>query len=596
MSSKKTNKTNFKPVIKFLKKRGVKTPILIVLTSILTAFLLILAFLLNYSNKIYPNIFIAGIEVGGLNKKSASEKILNKLNSDLELVAKYKDSEFVIEPDKYDLNYDLENSLNRALKTYKTDNYLYNLTNIAKLFRLKKEIGLDFNIDEESLTKDIVNEFERYEIEPIYPQAIIKDNQVTIQSGEIGKKLDLNNTLLTITQLISTNRSASFNVRFLDIDPRLNEKEFDDFSKRAEKYLGSGLSLYYGDFFVNLDDSDLLTYIKPDEINEGEIEKLVSRISDDLNQPPKNSVFVFENGVVEEFVASENGIEVQTSNLKTLITQNLSKIENGDEESINLKAVIPVTVTPPEITTDKVNSLGINELIGKGVSYFSGSIPSRIYNIGLAASKFKGSIVKPGDTFSFNKHLGDVSALTGYKQAYVIKDGQTILGDGGGVCQVSTTLFRAILDAGLPVVERRAHSYRVGYYEQGFPPGLDATVYDPSPDLKFKNDTPGHILLQTIFNEKARTLIFEIYGTNDGRIATTTKPKILSSTPPPEDLYIDDPSLPAGTIKQIDYKAWGARVTFEYSVEKDQEIIFQKTFTSNYQPWQAKFLRGTAPL
>jgi vancomycin resistance protein YoaR len=239
--------------------------------------------------------------------------------------------------------------------------------------------------------------------------------------------------------------------------------------------------------------------------------------------------------------------------------------------------------------------LGINELIGRGSSTFRGSISGRIYNIGLASSKFDGVLVAPGDVVSFNNIVGDISSLTGYKTAYVIKDGRTVLGDGGGVCQVSTTLFRAALDAGLPIVERRAHSYRVGYYEQDSGPGLDATVYAPTTDLKFKNDTPAYILIQTIYNAKNYSLVFEIYGTDDGRISNITKPVITSSSPPPDDLYIDDPSLPAGTIKQIDYKAWGAKTQFDYKVERNDEVLIDKTFYSNYRPWQAVFLKGTGP-
>jgi len=239
--------------------------------------------------------------------------------------------------------------------------------------------------------------------------------------------------------------------------------------------------------------------------------------------------------------------------------------------------------------------LGIKELVGLGKSKFVGSIPSRIHNIKLAASKFNGILVKPEEIFSFNQILGEVSKETGYEQAYIIKEGQTVLGDGGGVCQVSTTLFRAALNTGLPILERQAHAYRVGYYEQDSPPGFDATVFSPSPDLKFKNDTPGHLLIQTKFDGNNKTLVFEIYGTKDNREVYISKPVISGTTPPPEDLYIDDPTLPSGKIKQIDWKAWGAKVWFDYKVTRDNQEIFSKRFYSNYRPWQAKFLRGIGP-
>ena len=117
----------------------------------------------------------------------------------------------------------------------------------------------------------------------------------------------------------------------------------------------------------------------------------------------------------------------------------------------------------------------------------------------------------------------------------------------------------------------------------------------PPPTFKFENDTPGHLLIQTLADPAAATLIFEIYGTNDGRIATTTEPVVSSVSPPPEDLYIDDPTLPAGTIKQIDYAAWGAKSAFDYTVVRGGETIYQKPSIQTSVRGQAKFLRGTGP-
>ena len=151
-------------------------------------------------------------------------------------------------------------------------------------------------------------------------------------------------------------------------------------------------------------------------------------------------------------------------------------------------------------------------------------------------------LIPPGDIFSFNQTGGDITAATGYKQAYVIKEGRTVLDDGGGVCQDSTTLFRAVLNAGLPVVKRTAHAYRVGYYEQGFPPGLDATVFYPSVDFQFKNDTKHHILLQAYVSGISLTV--DLYGTSDGRVTTLTTPVVGEQTPPPPELRKDDPTLP----------------------------------------------------
>ena len=206
-----------------------------------------------------------------------------------------------------------------------------------------------------------------------------------------------------------------------------------------------------------------------------------------------------------------------------------------------------------------------------------------------------GTLVAPGEEFSFVKSVGDITRTTGYQTAYIISQGRTVLGDGGGVCQVSTTTFRASLDAGLPITERKAHSYRVGYYEQDSPPGIDATVFYPTADLKFLNDTGNYILIQEEVDTKKMSMKVSIYGTSDGRKSSVSKPRISNQSSPPASMYVDDPTLPAGTTKQIDWSAFGAKVAFDYKVERNGESIYEKTFVSNYQPWQAVYLRGTAP-
>jgi len=183
---------------------------------------------------------------------------------------------------------------------------------------------------------------------------------------------------------------------------------------------------------------------------------------------------------------------------------------------------------------------------------------------------------------------------TGFQQAYIIKEGRTVLGDGGGICQVSTTLFRAALNAGLPIEERTAHAYRVSYYEQNYQAGVDATVFEPQPDFKFKNDTSGNILIQSKIDLTNLKLTFALYGSWDGREVIVSNSRVWDQIPPPPDLYQDDPTLPMGTVKQVDWKAWGAKVVFDWKVIRGNDILQDRAFYSIYKPWQAVYLRGTA--
>ena len=324
------------------------------------------------------------------------------------------------------------------------------------------------------------------------------------------------------------------------------------------------------------------------------LDDVLTNLSESIDLNAQDAQFTFENGKVSAFKISKDGQKLDVEKTKQIINEyvkSLTSYENIDHNTI--KIPLPVYKVLPNIATENSNSYGIIELIGKGESHFAHSAASRIHNINLAASRINGRLVAPGATFSINDAIGDISAATGFEPAYIIKGGQTVLGDGGGVCQVSTTLFRAALNTGLPIVERYAHAYRVGYYEQDGPPGFDATIYAPNYDLKFKNDTGNYILIQTEIDIKNAYLAFNIYGTSDGRQVEISKPRIYGQSPPPPDLYQDDPTLDAGVIKQTDFAAPGAKVDFDYKVVKNGETLTEKTFRSNYRPWQAVFLRGT---
>lgn len=321
------------------------------------------------------------------------------------------------------------------------------------------------------------------------------------------------------------------------------------------------------------------------------LEKVIGQIGSEVNRPVQDALFEFKNGKVINFQVSKEGWEIINDEIKTLILLAFSR-ESYTNDLVALE--LPVKMVLPKVSTEESNRLGIQELLTTGESFFQDSIPSRVHNIILAASYIHGTVVPPGEVFSFAQKIGTISAQTGYQQAYVIKEKKTVLEDGGGVCQVSTTLFRAALNAGLPIVERQAHYYRVGFYEQGgYPPGLDATVYPPSPDLKFKNDTSAYLLIQTKIDKEKKKLTFEVYGSSDGRKVEMTKPVIHSQTPPPEPLYVDEPTLKVGVVKRIDTAHWGAKVSFTRKVwDAKGELKEEKTFWSNYVPWPAVYQRG----
>src|SRR3989344_4733602 len=307
------------------------------------------------------------------------------------------------------------------------------------------------------------------------------------------------------------------------------------------------------------------------------------------NVKPQDALFRFENGKVTAFKIEQNGLQIDK---EAAIAQFKDIVSKVDKQQY-FKIIIKDQIISPKITLASINSYGIVEKIGEGKSNYKGSIPGRIHNVILASSKFDGVLIPKDENFSFNNTIGDISADTGYLQAYIIKDGRTILGDGGGVCQVSPTLFRAALNSGLPIPKRTAHAYRVHYYENDSKPGFDATVYSPSTDFRFKNDTPAYILIQRELNKETMDLKFVFYGKKDGRIARLSKANVSGALPPPEPLYQDDPTLKRGEDNQVDWAAWGSKTVFNYTVVKNGQEVINKNFYSDFKPWRAIFLVGT---
>jgi len=321
------------------------------------------------------------------------------------------------------------------------------------------------------------------------------------------------------------------------------------------------------------------------------VKDFVNASEERYNQPAKNALFKFENGKVISFHKEVLGLKINSDEFLNNFNQTIQEFK---KQPTDKTTVINSTVIQPEITLSQINSYGIEEELAVGKSNFSHSIPARIENIILASSKFNGVLIPPNRVFSFNETVGDISSLTGYQPAYIIKEGKTVLGDGGGVCQVSTTLFRAALNAGLPIVERQAHAYRVSYYENDSQPGFDATVYAPSVDLKIKNDTSNYILIQTEIDKNNNLLFFKLYGKKDNRRIEISDVYLWDVSSPPSAIYQDDPTLKKGVVKQVDFPAWGGKASFVYKVYKENKLIIDQKFYSSYRPWQAVYLVGTA--
>ncbi|MFA6042810.1 MAG: VanW family protein [Patescibacteria group bacterium] len=313
---------------------------------------------------------------------------------------------------------------------------------------------------------------------------------------------------------------------------------------------------------------------------EAKLQKTLDSIRAKTDVEAQDARFQISGGKVTEFAAGKIG--KQLDDAATVAALNTQVI--GKDASV---AVAVVTTVQPQSAADSAAELGITELVATGKTNFAGSPTNRRKNIANAVRLLNGLLIQSGEEFSLVKALSPIELSNGYFPELVIKGNRTIPEVGGGLCQVGTTMFRLILNSGLPVLERRNHSYRVSYYEP--PVGMDATIYDPSPDFRFTNDYATALLLQTRVVKD--DLIFDFYGTKDGRVAHSSTPKLFNVTKPPAVKYIKTTDMAVGQKKRLERAHNGGSAEFTYTVTKDGKTT-TKVFTSKYRAWQEVWLVG----
>jgi len=249
----------------------------------------------------------------------------------------------------------------------------------------------------------------------------------------------------------------------------------------------------------------------------------------------------------------------------------------------------PGKVSRPTLTVAALPNPDRLHLITTGVSTYYHSSPERRVNIANAAAKVSGMVVAPGEDFSFLQALGGITPENGFVGGLIISGGRTVDGLGGGVCQVSTTVFRALYQAGLPVVERNPHSYRVGYYEPQV--GFEAAVYDPGLDLKMKNDTGGPLYIRTVNDDAASRLEVQVWGVKMNRKVTVNPAVILSRVAHPRAQYVVNPRLSPGAVKQVDWAQDGFDLYISRTIRDGQGVRTDRVETV-YKPWRAVYEVG----
>lgn len=525
--------------------------------------------------------------------KSSSDDFLKQ---DIQLT--YGDKKYQLKSAEISLAYNPESSADNVYN-YARSNNLDDYWKRLKAVFVHQNIAAVYTYNTEALTAKI-NSIAKELDQPEKDYSLsISGSQVTLLTDRApGKRLSQDQLRSDIFSRFDQLQSKDISLVVVDKIPQVSLESAELAKKQAEAILAAGsLTLTYQtqQFTVDInslggwittiaDGTNLLVDFDRDKIN-----AYLQTISPLINSQPQDAMLAVVNGVVTVTQQSSNGVAVDYDATIAKVLAALRLRLDSTAELASQTVAISFSTSKPSITQETLASLGLKDLISTGTTSFTGSPKNRISNITVGAKLISGALIKPGETFSTLGRLGKIDASSGFLPELVIKDNKTVPEFGGGLCQVSTTLFRAAMNAGLEIVARQNHSYRVSYYEP--PVGMDATIYDPAPDFKFKNDTPGYILVQG--KVTGTKITFEFYGTKDGRTVSMTDPVISDVTPPPPPIMENTDTLPVGTTKQTEKAHDGATASFTYTVMLNGQQLHKNTFVSHYVPWQAHILVGT---
>lgn len=582
----------------------------ILLSFLIGSFLLAVISTISSANRVIKGIAVNGLDLSGLTLDEATVAISSQMQytNTGRIVMVYKEQSWLATPSELGLFLDARASAQNALDTGRGFNPVSNTIQKIKSrlngYNLPPAMVFDEKTTQQYLLK-ISEQINR----PVVEAGIsIQDLEVTTQTGQVGLELDVDSTLKVLSVQLQTLQDGVVPLIVKETPPVLVDAA--PLAESARKIISAPLVLTVPDaaqtglgpwtidqaaiarVLTVTPDPDNPAYPYKVGLDRNAMRGYLEGIAPALERSPANARFIFNDDTLQldlkepAIAGSSLSIEESLQDINTQLA--------AGQHTIPLKLVYIQPDVPDSATGQE---LGITELIHSESSYFYGSSADRISNIRTAAENFHGLLIAPGENFSMAESMKDVTLDNGYTEALIIFGNQTIKGVGGGVCQVSTTLFRAAFFSGFPITERYAHAYRVGYYEQTSSgasdsnlAGLDATVFIPVVDLKFTNDTPYWLLMETYVTDSRIT--WKFYSTSDGRSMEWKNGGLQNVVEAPKPVYKENPQLPEGKIKQVDWSADGADIVVSRIVYKDGQIYFQDAFNTHYAPWQAVYEFG----
>lgn len=509
------------------RKKGIIIGILVAVIIVLFIAISTVFSLFTASNeKIINGVSISGIDMSGLSREEAKGKLEAIYNEkkEKEVELKYQEYETTLNPQIMEVNYEIEKAVDEAYLIGRKENILINNYNILFTMINKKNIKVDMSLNEE-ITKQAIND-----IGPKLP-GIVLDSSYSVEEDELiitkGKKGIVIDTDSLFEKVKDKLNDININEDYIEIP--VKEKE-------------------------------------PEPIN-------IEKIHDEVCKEAQDAYYTKDPFTVHPEV---EGISFDLETAKAILE------EDKEEYIIKLK------ITKPKVTLSQIGDEAFPDRLSVYTTRYDSSNVDRSTNLMIACQKINGKVILPGETFSYNKALGERTAKAGYRNGKIYAGGEVVDGLGGGICQISSTLYNAVLEGNLEVLERRNHQFTTAY----IPVGRDATVVYGVTDFRFKNTRKYPVRISASARNGIATVA--IYGIKEAEEYTFTFSTKVLSTVPPIVKYQEDSSLPVGTEK-VKQKGANGQKTETYITKKlNGKVISTRLLSRDtYDQMPTIILKGT---
>ncbi|MBI2484958.1 VanW family protein [Candidatus Uhrbacteria bacterium] len=562
----------------------------------------------TYRGRVYPGVRIGSLAVGGMTpaevRSALTERVERIVAQGIEVQVKETRSHLSLEnisqqdPDlsRTLVSANVDAVMEMALQKGRGHNSFMNILLALVPLVERPRIVVPVALDAEELSARLAESFPAFH-EPAAPTrfAINKEGtawNIQIVPGEdrqqLSAKVILDRLMLAVSTLDAAWLATPVEVPLVTVKPRVSPDEARLLIPEADATLARApYHLRYTspdreEFAWELSAERLASMLLPTpsgvDLEEGALEDFLDTMAREVNITAEDARMEFDGVRVKEFRPSREGRELDRDETRGIVRRLVGYARDGS-------AFVVVRMTQPTTDVEDVNTLGIKEVLGTGISSYAGSPGNRIKNIANGARLLNGILIAPGETFSLLSALRPFNTENGYLPELVIKGDRIIPEIGGGLCQIGTTTFRAVMNSGLPIVARQNHSLVVTYYNDpaNGNPGTDATIYDPWPDFKFLNDTGNYLLFVTENDVTKKELRFSFWGTRDGRKGSYSPPIVEKWIPAGATREIKTTDLAPG-VRQCQSAHPGAVASFVYTVEKPDGTKEDRTFTSSYRP------------